>query len=391
MSVNDSECLYYSHPGLDESEATLVELRAEGRELLLDRTLFFPEGGGQPCDLGLIEGIALDSVTESEGRIVHRLATALDAAPGDRLRLRLDRARRADHSEQHSAQHLLSGFLFRNHGIPTLSFHLGVELSTIDVDASDFSESLADELDAEVNEAIARATPFVLHLCPPEDIAALPLRKSPPAEESILRIWEIEGLDFSPCGGTHVASAAELRLFKINRVERYKGKTRLHFSAGTRAVENYRRLHRSAGTAARILSSPPEALAEGAERCVKKSREAAARADRLLGILLGRLVESAPPGKPVALDLSGIGSEGIEEGMRAIRARERTGVVSLAETPTVGVVGKPGVSLPVDLLSAAKARGGKGGGAPGSLRVAFADAVSAREFALLAIKSIENC
>jgi len=124
---------------------------------------------------------------------------------------------------------------------------------------------------------------------------------------------------------------------------------------------------------------------------VKKSREAAARADRLLGILLGRLVESAPPGKPVALDLSGIGSEGIEEGMRAIRARERTGVVSLAETPTVGVVGKPGVSLPVDLLSAAKARGGKGGGAPGSLRVAFADAVSAREFALLAIKSIENC
>ncbi len=390
MSAVGPECLYYSHPGLDESEAALVEIDATRREIVLDRTLFFPEGGGQGCDLGLIGGVAVESVVESGGRIVHRLASPLEAGPGDRLALRLDRARRRDQSEQHSAQHLLSGYLFRNHGIPTLSFHLGGALSTIDVDLRDFPDSLVEELDSEVNGAIARATPFVLHLCPPEDIETLPLRRPPPGEEEVLRVWEIVGLDFSPCCGTHVESAAELRLFKIDTTERYKGKTRIHFVAGDRAVAMYRRLHRAAGAASRILSAPPEALDEGAERCAKKSREAAARADRLLGILVGRLVDAAPLGRPLALDLSGAGVEGIDEGMRAIKAREMTGVVSLAETPTIGIVGKRGESLPPELLAAAKTLGGKGGGAPGSLRMAFPDPVAAAKFAALALGILEN-
>ncbi|HUX41283.1 MAG TPA: alanyl-tRNA editing protein [Rectinemataceae bacterium] len=390
MSIGGPECLYYSHPDLDEAEAVLVDVGAGGRELVLDRTIFYPEGGGQPCDLGSIDGLGLESVLEISGTIIHRLATPLQSAPGTRLRLVLDRGRRRDHTEQHSAQHLLSGFLYKNHGIATISFHLGAERSTIDVDASEFPESLVEEVESEVNMAIADARPFVVHLCPPEDIESLPLRRPPPGEEKILRIWEIAGLDFSPCCGTHVASASELRIFKIHAAERYKGKTRIHFSAGGRALEDYSRLHRSVAAACRVLSTPPEALAEGAERLVRKSRESSVKADRLLGSLVAHMVEHAAKETPICLDLGGTGADGIDEGMRALREGGLFGVVSLAETSTVGVVGAGGKALPPELLAAVKEKGGRGGGGPGTLRATFADGAAAVEFAVFALDILGN-
>lgn len=390
MSVGGPECLYYSHPDLDEAEAVLLDAAAGGRELVLDRTIFYPEGGGQPCDLGSIEGLDLESVLENSGTIIHRLAAPLLAPPGTRLKLVLDRGRRRDHTVQHSAQHLLSGFLYKNHGIATISFHLGVERSTIDVDASAFPESLIDEVEAEVNGAIAEARPYVLHLCPPEDVDSLPLRRRPPGEEKILRIWEISGLDFSPCCGTHVVSAAELRIFKIHAADRYKGKTRIHFCAGDRALEDYRRLHRSVAAACRVLSTPPEALAEGAERLVRKSREASAKADRLLSALVGSLVQSSSKKGPVWLDLGNTGADGIDEGMRALREGGLSGVVSLAETSTVGVAAAGDTALLSELFAAVKARGGRGGRAPGILRATFADGAIAGEFADFAFKILEN-
>lgn len=381
MSVSGPECLYYSDPDLDETEAILLESRSDGREIVLDRTIFFPEGGGQPWDGGHIEGISVESVVESEGRIVHRLALPIQRPVGSSLRLRLDRGRRRDHSEQHSAQHLLSGLLFRNFRIATLSFHLGSERSTIDIDTAEFPESLVEKIDDEVNESIAKATPFKLHRCPPEDIESLELRRPPPQGEAVFRVWEIEGLDCSPCCGTHIASAAELRLFKICLVERYKGRIRLHFVAGGRAVSDYRELHRAVSAAGRVLSATPETLAENADRLIRKSRDSTARADRCLSLLVESLLNAALPSDPVFLDLSGAGVEAIEEGMRALRAKGRSGVVSVPETSTVGLVGKSGQKLPSVISETAKALGGRGGGPSGSLRYAFPDSVSAAEFA----------
>jgi len=390
MGDSRTESLYYDNPLLDDTEATIVRIGGEGREIELDRTLFYPEGGGQPCDLGEIGGVALESVSESAGSIVHRLSAPLDAVSGGKVRLRLDRPRRIDHTEQHSAQHLLSGFLYRDHGIATLSFHLGTDRSTIDVDAPEFPDSLRDDVESRVNAAVAEGWSFVLHVCPPENLRSLPLRRLPPENQATIRVWEIAGLDFSPCCGTHVASAAELRLIKIHASERYKGKIRIHFSAGGRAVEAYRRLDRAAGDAARLLSVSPEELPAGAERLSRKSRESAARADHLLEMLVGTLVEAGAAGVPLALDLSGTGAAGIEEGMRNLKARGRAGVVSVSETATVVVVGEGGIDLPASLVERMKSLGGRGGGPAGSLRATFKNAPDAGRFAAEALEMLGN-
>ncbi|HUX39279.1 MAG TPA: alanyl-tRNA editing protein [Rectinemataceae bacterium] len=390
MDAIGTETLYYIDPTLAETEARILDRSPDGLELIIDRTIFYPEGGGQPWDLGDIDGIALASVTETAGRIVHRLSSPSEASSGSTVRLRLDRGRRRDHTEQHSAQHLLSAILFKNHSIATLSFHLGSQRSTIDVDRAEFPDALWATVEDEVNAAIGRGFRYILHLCPPEDILTLPLRRSPPVGEEVIRVWEIEGLDFSPCGGTHVASTAELRLFRINAVERYKGKIRLHFSAGGRAVDECLRLHREASAASRILSVPAEELASGAERLFAKAKDSFSRAESLLGLLAARLVEASVEGSPLALDLSGAGAPGIEEGMKALKARGRFGLVSVSETATVAVVGRPGKALPPELAEAAKSLGGRGGGAPGSLRIAFAEASAASKFIGIALEILEK-
>ncbi len=390
MGVSETETLYYIDPALDETEARVLHRSDDGLELVLDRTVFYPEGGGQPWDLGEIDGIALESVKEADGRIVHRLSSPSGASVDAKVRLRLDRSRRRDHAEQHSAQHLLSALLFKNHSIPTLSFHLGAQRSTIDVDRADFPEELRLGVEEEANSAIGAGLRYILHICPPEDLRSMPLRKAPPQGEEVIRVWEIEGLDFSPCGGTHMASTAELRLFRINAVERYKGMTRLHFSAGGRAVAECLRLHREASAASRLLSVSAEELSAGAERLMAKAKDGAARADLLLGLLAARLVDSAAGAGPLVLDLSGAGAPAIEEGMKALKARGRSGVVSVSETATVAVAGRPGKALPPELSEAAKTLGGRGGGAQGSLRVAFAGAAAAAEFIGIALEILER-
>ena len=119
---------FYLEPGRFEGEARVLEIRESGTEhaVILDTSLFYPEGGGQPCDLGSIGELPLRSVTEKDGLILHWLESKPDFAPGDRVLMKVDGTRRIDHSQQHSGQHLLSAILERKYGIHTLSFHLGL-------------------------------------------------------------------------------------------------------------------------------------------------------------------------------------------------------------------------------------------------------------------------
>jgi len=366
--------LYYSAPELDDWEATLVASEEGGRLLELDRTLFYPEGGGQPCDLGSLDGLPLLEVVEIEGRILHRLASPLAKSPSDSVALRLDRDRRRDHTEQHSAQHLLSGIASRERGFQTKSFHLGPETSTIDLEVDGLDEAALSALEREANAAIGRNLAFILHACGPEEAALLPLRKAPPAEEKLIRIVEIEGLDFSPCCGTHVRSALTLRLVKILSGERYKGMTRLSFVAGGRALAAFDRLHRSARAASRILSAPPEDLGPGAEGLSLRLREAHSSAKLLLKRLVSLEIEGAlasgGPGRPLSITLEGCGPEGLDEALAGFASRKLTGLAVLPELHSVAAGGL----LPETrqaLAEAALALGGRGGGGKTAYRAAF--------------------
>ena len=273
-----TEKLYYSRPDLRIAEATVLDATGspEAPMLELDATIFYPEGGGQGCDLGSVGPlggsgeVAVSAVIEEDGRILHALAAPSPAKPGDRVLLRLDGERRLDYSQAHSGQHLLSSTFMRLLGAATVSVHLGRERCLVDLDIPAISEDDLAQAEDLVEGIIADDYPIRVHSCPPEDLASFPLRKRPPVGEEVVRVVEIDGIDFTPCCGTHLSSTGKLRLLRVLGTEKYKGLTRLYFAAGGRAAADYRSVSRIARETARALgtsvSALPEAVAREAER-----------------------------------------------------------------------------------------------------------------------------
>jgi alanyl-tRNA synthetase len=256
-----TEKLYYDYSSASPFGAEILELRpsVDGNNtiLLLDKTIFYPEGGGQSADRGTINGVRLLDVQEKDGEILH-LVSGEDAArlkPGP-AELILDIRRRRDFTQLHTGQHLLSATILRMTGAPTVSMHLGDETSTIDVESAEISNEVLLAIEETVADAIEENHPVIIHLCPPEDVSSFPLRKIPPKGEEVLRIVEIEGCDCIACCGTHVRSTAEIGLFRILGAEKYKGMTRISFTAGRRLLRDSRLLRQNAMIVSRALSAP---------------------------------------------------------------------------------------------------------------------------------------
>ena len=230
--------LYYDEPSALATEAKILEVRVSGAntDIVLDRTVCYPEGGGQPCDRGTIDDLSIVNAVEKDLAIVHTVEGHPDFALGDTVSVTIDAARRNDHSQQHSGQHLLSAILERKYGIHTVGFHLGSAHSTIDVTCETMDATMIADIEAVAEVFIAEAHPFAIHVCPPEDPLSFPLRKKLPVGEAIIRVVEIEGYDWVACCGTHVSSAAALRVLKILSIEKYKGNTRIYFVTGDRGI-----------------------------------------------------------------------------------------------------------------------------------------------------------
>jgi alanyl-tRNA synthetase len=250
---------YYDHVTADPFAATILEIRKAGERtaLILDRTLFYPEGGGQPGDRGTINGAALLDVQETDGEILHLVAahdgTNLKTGPAE---LRLDAARRRDFTVHHTAQHLLSGTILRLTGKPTVSMRLGDEVCTIDVDTPELTAETLVTVEEAVQDAIEADAPVIIHHCPPERVEDFPLRKTPPKGEEVIRVVEIQGNDFSPCCGTHTRSTGQIGILRILGAEKYKGMTRVSFIAGRRVLRDSRLLRQNGETISRALKIP---------------------------------------------------------------------------------------------------------------------------------------
>jgi alanyl-tRNA synthetase len=176
---------YYDYAGAEIFRAEIREVRPPAEKtgktaVILDKTIFYPEGGGQSADRGTINGIPLADVREQGGEILHLAAEGGDQLVPGPAELALDVRRRRDFTVQHTGQHLLSGTILRMTGKPTVSMRLGEEFNTIDVDAPDLAAETLAVIEDAVMDAVEEDCPVIFHLCPPEDITAFPLRKVPP-------------------------------------------------------------------------------------------------------------------------------------------------------------------------------------------------------------------
>ncbi|WP_172194834.1 alanyl-tRNA editing protein [Saccharibacillus qingshengii] len=371
--------LYYDSAYTREWTTRIAEIvsREDSLYIRLDETAFYPEGGGQPGDTGAIgEARVLDTIAEN-GRILH-LVDRQPGAAGDEVFCRLDWERRFDHMQQHTGQHLLSAVCLDLLGAPTLSFHLGQDYATIDVDKAEWTDAELDQLEQEVNKRIQRNVAVNGYFVEPEEAARLPLVKAPSVEGRV-RIVDIEGIEYNACGGTHVRTTGELGLLKLLRAEKQKGNLRLTFKVGLRALTEFAAQHRILATLSAKLSTPKEELPERLEKLNAEDRrkqselnELRARLDRYAA---RELLEEAESRGSAAAKL-------FED--RTLKEVQQLAALLTAQTPLPVLLGsRPECKLMLAHSGEAKlscgalfkemlpAFGGRGGGSETSAQAAF--------------------
>ena len=273
--MNTTERLYYSDSHLVEFDARVVSISetVDGRAAVtLDRTAFYPTGGGQPTDTGALGAArVVECVEAPDGRVLHVCEGELPA-PGAPVRGRVDWARRLDHIQQHTGQHILSQAFVELYGAQTRSFRMMEDVCEIDVELQDPSDERVERAIDRANEVVWGDRAVRVHQVTPEEAARMPLRKDS-EREGLLRVIEIEGFDFSPCGGTHARSAGEVGLLAARQWERAKGLVRVTFVAGGRALADYRRANRTARSTAALFSVARDEAAEAAARLQEEHKQ----------------------------------------------------------------------------------------------------------------------
>jgi alanyl-tRNA synthetase len=388
-----TEKLYYDYASPEPAAAAILEVqRGTGGEktaaLVLDKTIFYPEGGGQSGDRGTINGVPLLDVQEKDGKILH-IVSAEDGrrlASGPAL-LILDAARRRDFTVQHTAQHLLSGTVLRLTGKPTLSMRLGDEVNTIDVDSPEISGETLAALEEAAADAIEEDHQVIIHRCPPEDPASFPLRKIPPRGAELIRVVEIEGNDFSPCCGTHCGSTGQIGILRVLGAEKYKGMTRISFIAGRRVLAESRLLHRNAALVSRSLKVPLGetgnavlALLEKTGRLERRINELAdAAAELKAAALLEKAGLGREGGGADAVVIENYADEDMDNILRIGRAAQKLSRAALIlasgrDLKFAAFCSEPGRDIRPLVQEAFKNAGGKGGGGPSFFQGLFASA-----------------
>ena len=268
--------LYRDDAYLLEFDAVIVGRRVhEGRPaVVLDRTAFYAESGGQPWDTGTLNDVGVVAVLEAGEEVLHVLDAPLDV---DRVQGRVAEARRRDHRQQHHGQHLLSRALVDLNGARTVSFHLGSDVSSIDLDR-EVAEAERLRAEARVNEIVWEGRAVRVRSATRAETLALGVKPPDEAGDAV-RLVEAEGFDLQPCGGTHPRSTSEVGVVAIVGHERYKGGSRVRFLCGQRALKALRCANGILERLGALLSSPVERLPETAER-LKDQLAAAERRGR---------------------------------------------------------------------------------------------------------------
>ncbi|MEO7084851.1 MAG: DHHA1 domain-containing protein [Gemmatimonadaceae bacterium] len=361
--------IYYTDAYRAEFTASVVGVSADGLTVYVDETAFYPTSGGQPHDLGTLGGVQVVDVIDEDSRIGHVLAAKLGAA--GTVNGVVDWTRRYDNMQQHTGQHLLSAVFEDLFGFKTVSVHFGDEYSTVDVETDSLSRAKLVAAEERANAIVGEARPVTITV---EDAAtAIGLRKAS-GRDGTLRVVNIEGVDRSACGGTHVRTTAELGPVMIRSVEKIRKATRVEFVCGTRALRRARNdfealTHVATSLSASIEDAAP--LVAASQERAKEAENAKRKLERdLAGFRARARYDAATPDASgfrtiVVRDAGSIGE--IRDLAQASLALPKTVVVGALTTPPSVLFAASedsGVDAGKVLKERLAAVGGRGGGSP---------------------------
>lgn len=379
-----TERLYYHDSFLYEFEAEVLHLVSEPRPaIILDRTAFYPTSGGQVFDTGWIRHsktgddnnkLRITEVAENEqGTVLHMLEAPATIQPGSRIRGLIDVERRRDHMQQHSGQHVLSAAFVRLFDMPTVSFHMGQESCSIDLDTKNLTSAQVESAEALANEVVAENRAVAVRFVTQEEARGLGLRKLPPVEREKLRLIDVHDFDLTACGGTHVSATGQIGCLLLRKTEKVRQGWRVEFACGKRAVAAARHDYTTLAEAAGLLSSHLWDVPQQVRKIQEESRAQRKLREQLLEELAefqaGRLLADTPESaRKVVVRTFPDRDLAFVKLLAQKLTRQSSGVVALlgmtAEPPTLVFAQSSGQPFDMGaLMKEALAKlGGRGGG-----------------------------
>ena len=262
--MTETRRLYYEDVYTREFHGEVRECRKaeKGYKILLDQSAFYPEGGGQPCDLGTLNGIAVTDVQEEGGELIHYTEKPLE--PGTAVEGQIDWERRFDLMQQHSGEHMVSGLVNSIYGYHNVGFHMGSDVITIDFSGVLTKEQLM-EIEEKTNRKIWENASVKIFYPDEEKLKSLPYRSKKELEGKI-RLVEFPGTDLCACCGTHVSHTGEIGMVKILGVENFREGVRVTMISGKRVLDYLNRINEQNSQISVKLSAKTEETAQAVER-----------------------------------------------------------------------------------------------------------------------------
>ena len=296
-----TERLYYDMPELTEfvAKVTAAEETDGGFKIALDKSAFYPTSGGQPYDTGIIiangtEARVTDVQTDAAGEVWHTVDNRIES--GTAVKCRIDIERRLDHTEQHAGEHMIAGAIWELLRGTTIGLHLGSTDSSIDVAMPDGRTKLTRQeicgIEDLVNRRIRMDAPIRCWFPEPEELAELKLRKAPTVKEHV-RIVAMGDFEAVACGGTHPSSTGKIGCVKILGAVPARGKVRVTFICGGRAIKRYQEIMAAADEAGTLLSSPAGMLPDAVRALQEKLAETEKSRDALMSLMLLERLKTA--------------------------------------------------------------------------------------------------
>ena len=360
-----TEKLFYEDSHLSEFSARVVscEPSKHGFEVVLDRTAFYPEGGGQPGDTGFLSGVRVTDTHEREGEVVHYCEAPL--AVGAAVEGKLDYARRFEFMQLHSGEHILSGLIHQRFGYQNVGFHMGADFVTIDFDGM-LSEQELSELEAAANEVVWQNVPVQVDYPDAEALKTIPYR-SKKALSGWVRIVTIPGADICACCGTHVQSTGEIGLIKVFSCVKFHEGVRLEILCGRRAYQYLCAVNEQNSRVSALFSAKPRETAAAAARVADELVALKFRAGKLEEQLFEKQAKDYAGAGDVLLFTEGLSPDGVRKLTAAIMevCGGRAAVFSGSDRAGYAyALGKENGDLRALVAAMNKALNGRGGGKP---------------------------
>ena len=366
--------IYFTDVLARDCDANVVSCTPSGDrfDVVLDRTVFYPSSGGQPFDTGTLGSSRVLDVNDDDGGLIHHTIDA-PLAPGSVVRGEIDWTRRLDHMQQHTGQHVLSAAFDHLFNVRTTSFHMGAEVSTIDL-AREVTPAEIEAAEREANRIVWEARPVTVRFVSEAEAAALPLRKEP-VKSGTLRLVEITDFDLSACGGTHVPQTGLIGAIVIVGWERFKGATRLSFACGGRALRSHGALRDVVVAATRALSVLPGEIGGAIERLQAElkaaGRDVRRQQEELAGFQAASFratAETIGPYRVVLSKQTGSDAQALKTLAAAVVREPGLVVIFTGEGPPTPVVVAHSADVSLDagawMKRATTELGGRGGGRP---------------------------